>query len=98
MESSAGKRQCASSSYEPQHSLRVLQHRATVYSRADCKLMLSQAVNAFDRLRRLVKVIVFYTSNFIKAVVRNFNSFTALEIRVSIMVYDSGFLDCIDVK
>lgn len=48
-----------------------------------------QAVNALliglDRLRRRPNVLVFCTSNLIKAVVRNSNNCVALEIQISII-------------
>lgn len=51
--------------------------------------MTFQAVNALlialDRLRHRPNVLVFCTSNLIKAVVRNLNDCAAHEIQISIM-------------
>lgn len=77
-------------------------HRASVHVRTEFKLLLSQTVNALlialDRLRRRPNIIVFSMSNFVKAVVRNFNSCTAPIIHVLLIGQDSAFLDRIDVK
>ena len=88
IESVAGKRECFSSSNEPHDSLRVCVNTTYILV-ARSGLMTFQAVNALltaiDRLRCRPNVIVFCTSNLIKAVVRNSNDFAAYELFISIV-------------